>query len=161
MREVEFFGVVEVSAVDFDFGRSADLSAGRKNGVEARDWELGERGEQREEKKEERAHPSVVEQKFFCVQESPDDVFVGDAFGGGEFFGGDAGGFLLDVFDAGFDFGGGGFAGEGEEIKFADFVVVGAGVFGEEGRAAGVSGEFVLNFLGVNEVQGLRETGFL
>ena len=152
MGEAEFFGIVEICAGDSDFGGGADLCARWKNRVEPGDRQLRARGYQREEEKEKRAHPSVIEQKFFCVQESPDDVFVSDAFGGDEFVGRDASGFLLDVFDAGFDFSGRGFAREGEQVQFADFIVVRAAVLGEQGRAAVVGGEFILNLLGVDEV---------
>src|ERR1051325_670565 len=128
MRKAKCVGVVEVSAIDFDFGGNAKLCAGRKNSVQARNRQLlggcwNER--QQQEKSGEQAHPSVIEQKLLRVQQRPNDVFVGGAPGRQQFVFSEAGGFLLDVIDANLHFVRRGFAREGEHVKPANLVIVG------------------------------------
>jgi hypothetical protein len=102
----------------------------------------------------------MVEEELLGVDESPEDVLKRFAFGlqerGGIRTGG---GSLFEEVGAGrFELGRSGFPREGEEIEVAEPGGVGA-IFlcGENRSAPSVMRELVLNCLGIDEVEALRE----
>ena len=88
---------------------------------------------------------SMVEEKFFGVEERPDDVFVSGAFGGDRFVFGGFGGFARDVAGGRVHFLDVRFARESQEIKAADFFFVGGGILGEQSWAARIGSELFLD----------------
>src|SRR5437660_3550780 len=104
----------------------------------------------------------VVKQELLRVNQRPDNVLVSLAFAAQRFL------LLLvralagDVFLGQSCFLSRGFAGISRQVKLADFFFIAApGVGCQTRRHAFVVGQFLLNLLGVQQMQALREAGVL
>src|SRR5205085_11864097 len=105
---------------------------------------------------------SVVEKKLFGIDQSPKDILVGLAASGGRFLFVFAFDFLFQITVGQFHFLRIGVAGVNPRIEFANFLRIGAlFVHGQQGGAALIGGEFLLDFLGVEQMEALSQAGIL
>ena len=114
---------------------------------------------------------SVIKEKFFGVDEGPDDVLVGDLNGVGRRFslffflrllGGGRQLLAVEILEGRIQLLGIGVAAEGQQLEFTDLFFVGAARVGHESRrSAGVGGQFFLDALGIEQVKTLGQARIL
>src|SRR5437773_2441619 len=100
----------------------------------------------------------MIEEEFLRVNERPDNILISLAPGGGRLFVVFGPGLSGDVVPSQAHFLFIRSAGASRQVKFADFfLVTAAGVGGQARGGAFVVGQFFLNFLGVEQMETLRE----
>ena len=102
---------------------------------------------------------SMIEKKLLRIQQRPEQIFVAVAFGalGIKRLAGSVDAGFEEVGFGDLDFVGGGFAGEGGEVEFADAFGLGHLGFGELFGAAAAGGELGFDVARIHEVQALGE----
>src|SRR5439155_16355037 len=104
----------------------------------------------------------MVEEKFFAVNQSPEDILVRLPSSRGRLLVVFSFGFLFQIAVGQLQFVGLGCARVNPIINFPHFFLVVARLVGcKQGGAALVGGQFILNFFGVKQVQALRQAGIL